>query len=163
MAVSVQETIAALIVARLESMTTANSYNFDVESVNRVNRDGSQWTPRHYSVTVALQSDVRFPDYDHEGNPPAIGYQATWAIVGYVRQTDRETTTQMTLLNNFIASIRQALAVDSTWHNWGGNAIDSDFGDASIEEYSDGEHVTVNVPLEVFYRVSETDPFTSRS
>lgn len=159
---SIAEQIVLEVVSRLEQITIANSYAFDVADVSRVQRDGSQWTPKNYSVAVKEVTDSRIPELDHEGNPPAVAWQLVLEIGGFIRLADRTGTTQQTKLNNFAASIRKAITNSATWMEFGSLAVDADFGETQLTESDTGEYSLAIVPLLVVYRVDETDPFTAR-
>jgi len=168
MALPVIETIAVEVVARLETITTGNGFEFTAESVNRPRRIDRDLTIRNLTIVVDQADDVENDEHSYPGNPPAQGYDTTFNIYGFVRESDDATTSPAVTENQMTAAIKKAITEDSSWHNWDGNAINSRWGAA--EYFSEGQnlpftnvdHNGVMVPLIVSYRVSELDPFSVR-
>ncbi len=161
MPTAVTETIALEVVARLQTITTANSYNFDVASVDRPPRNGKQWRPRHRGIVVDQKPSVPNEEQSHEGNPPAMAFDITYEITGFVFLSDESTSTSDSDVSDMEFAIKESLAEDNNWHNWDGNAVNSVWGESSYID--DGDYQGVTVPLIVTYRVSETAPYTVRA
>lgn len=161
---AISELVALEIVDRLEQITIANGYAFDVASVDRVPRNARDWTPRHLSIVVEQDDEERNEELSHAGNPPAIAYDATYNIHVFVRESDKATAPANQMENAMVAAVKQAVTDDGVdWHTFDDNAIDGQFG--SIRPYlsSEGDHAGATVPLVVTYRVSETNPYESRA
>ena len=163
MSTAIPELIALELVSRLEQITTANSFAFDVTSVDRVNRDGKNWTPRNLGIGVAQSDEVRNEQLDHEGNPAAIGYSLTFNIHAFVRHSDGDTAAEASTENKMVAAIKKAVAGTSDWHNFGGNAVNADWRRTTPFISANGENAGSTVPLIVHYRISETDPTQARA
>lgn len=168
MALPVAEKIAAELVTRLEAITTANGYEFDAESVTRPRRIDRNFTPRNYSIVVDQVGESEQEGMSYPGNPPAIAYELVLNVYGFVRESDSATTSPSITENQMVAAIKKAVAKNSSWHTFGGNAFDASFGPVEIFEEGDSLPFTVTdhngavVPVLVYYRVSELDPYTVR-
>jgi hypothetical protein len=162
MSTPVPELIATTLITRLQAITIAGGYAFDVASVVRVNRDGTGWAPANHTIAVIQASNARDPEGDHEGNPPAIAHLLTFAIVGFVRQSDRATAADQTQENIIDAAMRKAITTPVDWHTFGGRSYNANLGDTERFTSDDGKHTGATLTLEVMYRVSETSPFTVR-
>jgi hypothetical protein len=163
MSTAIPEQIATVLVERLETITTDNSYAFSVNDVTRVQRSAKGWTPRNLSLAVEMGAENRSPDIDHEGNPAALGYVQEYLIHGFVRQSDRGTTVDNTTENALVAAIKKAVAGTSDWHTFGDVSIDADWGPKRPFISPEGEHAGQTLSLLVMYRISETDPFEARA
>lgn len=154
----VEERIATAIVTRI-----GDDPSF--ESVTRVNRDATDWLVGNDSVAVRQGSAVRLPELDYPGNPPAIAYELTFAIVGFIRQPDRTTSADDIEINTIAANIKKAIVagLTSTWHTFGGICFDAGFGETANFVTENGAHTGAVVELTCRYRVSETDPYQVRA
>lgn len=159
----VPELIALELISRLEDITVANGFSFNVAGVDRVNRDSSEWTPKNNSIVVVQSLEARDSESDHPGNPAAIAYQLTFNIKGFVRQSDRATTADQSKENDMLAAVRLAVAGTTTWHQFDGNSYDADWGEVTRFESESGSHAGLNIELIVRYRVSEINPYTVRA
>ena len=163
MPTAVPELIALELKSRLEAITIANGFEITAQAVYRVNRDATAWTPRDKSIVITQQASERDEDADHEGNPPAIGFILPFVVTGFVRQSDRATAPDQAKVNQIEASIRKAITSGANWHSFDGNAYNAQLGGASNISEDEGRFAGVAVELQVFYRVSETDPYTVRA
>jgi hypothetical protein len=163
MPTAVPELIAIELKSRLEAITVANGYEITAQAVYRVNRDATGWTPRDKTLVISQQGAERDEEADHEGNPPAIGFVLPFLITGFVRQSDRATAPDQSRVNQMEASIRKAITSEANWHTFDGNAYNAQLGGASNISEDEGRFAGVAVELQVFYRVSETDPYTVRA
>jgi len=162
MPVAVVETIAGIIEDRLEAMIGDSTYSTDISEVRRPTRFAS-FTPIHKQIVLVQAATERVPILDRPGNPPAIAYRQPFAIHCHIIQSERDTDSIDTLLNAFHADVVKAICSPaSTWHNMGGNAIDSEFGTVNYVQ-ADGGVDGVQIPLLVTYRVSEDDPTELRN
>lgn len=156
------ENIAAEIVTRLEEITTANSYPLDVASVDRLNRLSEGFTPKPNSIVVEQENEVRNESHDRPGNPPAMAYEQTYLINGFIRQSDDSELPDATFESRMESAIKKAIAESShTWHQFDGNSYDANWGETTPYESTD--HAGITVRLVVRYRVSELDPDTLRN
>lgn len=158
MSTSVEEQIAAELVARLEAV------DFELEDVTvyRVNRDATEWQPKDKSIVVVQGEATRMPEMDCPGNPPAIAYDIEFAIVCFARQSDREKTPEMTKVNNFVATAKKGVTNSTDWHRFGSICFDAEFGNTIPFTPIDGALSGASVQLNCRYRVSELDPFVVR-
>ena len=169
MALPIIEKIATELVTRLEAITTANSYEFDVESVTRPRRLNRDFTPRNYSIVVDQEEETYLEELSYPGTPPAAAYDASFGIYGFVRESDDASTSPAITENQMGAAIRKAIANGSQWHTFDDNSIDAEFG--SVEPFDESQtlpfvntnHNGVKVTLVVRYRVSELDPYVLRT
>ena len=167
--IAVPERIATELLTRLSAITTANGYNFTASQVVRLNRKGDNWTQKHLSIALTQEPETRNEELDHPGSPPANAYDVEFQIKCVSRDQETSggnpaTTAKDTIVNDMIAAVRKAIAVPAaTWHQMGGVAINSMFGDSTIEDSSEGEATVGTVTLMVTYRVSETDPYVVRA
>lgn len=157
-----EERIAAELMARLEIVTVTEDSGSVPATVYRVNRDATEWQPKNNSIVLKQGEQSRLPDLDCPGNPPAIAYQIQFAVVCFIRQSDRESNADAERVNNLAALARKAITNSSNWQ-----AIDSVSFDAEITETvpfteSEGGHVGAIFTVEASYRVSELDPFVVR-
>jgi hypothetical protein len=157
----VVERIAEKIVARLEQITKANDYNFDVAGVVRPTRLGG-FTPEHLLIVVE-QGDPEPPkDPQTEGNPLLQEHYQPWLIKLFVRPSDQDDSPVDTTVNIFLADAIVALtdSEENDWHSWDGLAINSWFAEPEQFVSNDGSHEGTTLPLLVHYRHPENDPFT---
>ena len=159
----IPELIALEIIARLEAITEGNGYEFTVPFVERVNRDGRNWTPKANAIAVVQGGDEeRVFDNDCPGSPPSNAYMQTWEIRGCVRKPEYQDYAEDSDVNQMTASIRKAIAEGSTgWFTFDGNCYNAQFGPSRIEKTTDGTFSVVE--LMTYYRVSEIDPYTLRN
>lgn len=156
------ENIGAELVTRLEQITIANGYAFDVAGVDRVNRLAEGWTPKPNSIVIEQSPEVPNPAHDYPGNPPAIAYEQTYLIHSFIRQSDSSELPDATFENRMAAAIKKAVAEGShTWHQFDGNSYDANWG--TTTPYESTDHAGTTVELVVRYRVSELDPETLRN
>lgn len=167
MALPIIENIAALVVSRLQEITTGNGYEFTAESVTRPRRIDRDWTPRNLAIVVHKSNELENSEASCPGNPPRVAYNAIFLIYGFVRESDTASTSPAITENQMASAIKKSIASSSSWHNFGGNAIDAmftdveTFSDGSPQPFTDIESNGVTVTLNVLYRVSELDPYTA--
>lgn len=166
-AIPVIERIALEIVERLERITIANGFTFDVSRVVRNDRMGTANSPEHLMMEV-VQGDSQYnSDLMHPGNPPAIAWDTTFNIHCYVRESTRLETDVATTSNEMVAAVIMAITTPetspTTWYQMGGNAIICDFESSQPFSPNDGSHAGATVPLLVTHRQSENDPYEVRA
>jgi hypothetical protein len=67
-------------VTRLREFTEANGYDYDAAGVVRPDKKGTEWTPQHRLILLDLAGNVRNPEHDRPGNPPAIAFTLTFEM-----------------------------------------------------------------------------------
>jgi len=87
MAYTVIESIAREIVSRLEQIKIANGYAFNVTSVIRPNRNAT-WTPEDRLILVKQGDSTKNESLSCPGNPPAMAFDTTFELCGFVRTSD---------------------------------------------------------------------------
>jgi hypothetical protein len=161
LATAIPETIAQEVVARLQQITTANGYNFNVSSVDRPPKNAKQWRPRHYGIVVDQKQATENEELSHPGNPPAMAFDLDFEITGFVLLSDEATASSDPQSSDMEAAIKKAIAEDLHWYNWDGNAVNSQWGESQFIEEPD--YAGVIVQLTISYRVSETNPYAVRA
>jgi hypothetical protein len=160
MSTPVIESIAQVIVARLEDITLANGYAFDVSSVVRPDRKGNATTFRHLSIIVEQGPSIRVPDADYPGNPVRVAYRCEFTIKGIVRDTNTDTQARSVNDNVMSAAITRAITNHGgDWYSFSGYASECDLGDSTPIE-PDDELTGVQFVFPVLYRHPENDPAT---
>ena len=163
MPTDIPEQIHTELETRLEAITTGNGYSFSVSGVDRVSRDAREWSPKNLGIGITQPAESRNEQLDHEGNPPANAYDLLFNLHLFVRQSNDSGTSDQTTENAFVASVKKAVANASDWHTFGGLAFNADWGTRQAFIPDEGKHAGATLPLVVQYRISETDPFTSRA
>lgn len=164
MTLPVPERIAEVIKTRLETITIANGYTFDIVSVDRPKRFGTDWRPRNMSAVIVQGSDNENEEQTHPGNPPAIGYDTEFSIHAFVIESDYSEETFETQVNEFVTAIKKAVVAGSNyWGQFGGLSLFAEWGRVQPYYSEDGDNQGAVVPLTVTYRVSERDPFEVRA
>ena len=162
----VPELIALEIVSRLELITVANGYAFNVPQVVRPNRKGDNWERKHLSIGVLQGESERVPELDCPGNPPALCYRVVFNLECVCKDSeiDSPDAAHATNENEIAAAVVKAITDDgATWYTMNGNAIDSEIGTHTPFSSPEGEANGVQIPISVMYRVSENDPFQVRA
>ena len=162
MPVAVVETIALELKSRLDAMVGSGAYSTQVSEVQRPKRF-ADFTPRHNQIVLTQGSLDRVAELDRPGNPPANAHRQTFNIHCHIMQDERSHETIDELLNAFHADVIKAVASgSSTWHTFGGNAIDASWGSVQFVA-ADGGIDGLTIPLGVTFRVSEDDPTELRN
>jgi hypothetical protein len=152
----IPELIALEIVRRLEQITVANGYQFNVAEVVRPNKDGSNWTYQHLGIGVVQRDDVVNESLSYPGNPPAECRDVVYIITCITRDANGPKATSENLM---LASVFKAIRDGDAWHRFGGYAIDAEIGDSRNINLQEGEFDGMEIELKVSYRISELDPF----
>jgi hypothetical protein len=162
MPVAVVETIALALKSRLDAMIGSGSYSTVISEVQRPKRF-ADFTPRHNQIVLTQGPLDRVGELDRPGNPPANAYRQTFNIHCHVMQDERGQEAIDEMLNAFHADVVKAIASgSSTWHTFGGYAIDAVFGSVQFIA-ADGGIDGFTVPLQITFRVSEDDPTELRN
>ena len=159
----IPERIAAVIVTRLQAITTVNGYAFTVADVIRPDRQARAYTPKNNLILVEQGDSVPVPELDIPGNPPAIAEILTFQIYGINRVGDREATAKSIGDNTLEACIKKAIVAGTTaWYHFSNLALNAAFGVTQPFASQAGDHAGIMVPLSITYRYSELDPYTVR-
>lgn len=163
MPLAVNEQIAVVLLGRLEAMIgDATSYPIDVCEVLRPTRS-IDFTPRDRQIVLVQGSAEIVEELMRPGNPPAVAYRQTYQIRCHLMPSERDAATIDEQLNLFHADVVRAVcSVSSTWHTFGGLAVDAQFRSPEYVS-ADGGLDGVNVPLVVTYRTDEGDPTVVRA
>lgn len=165
MATPIIEQIAALVKTQLETITTANGYELDVLKVIRPPRamDISDYSLDN-NVAYVQQAEPSLGESDEmAGNPPIKEWVQPFVIDWIIRVSEKDETPVDQLLNTARSDIEKAMAaglepdtdLDDLVTNWS-------IREPQFAQYEDGFEL-VRVTIDITYRVSETDPYTSRA
>jgi hypothetical protein len=162
MPLAVVENIAVVLKSRLDAMIDNATYSTAISEVQRPNRFAN-FTPVHNQIVLTQGPAERVPDLDRPGNPPANAMRQTFLIHCHILQDERGTETIDELLNAFHADVIKAVCNgSSTWHTFGGNAIDATWGSIQFIA-ADGGIDGLTIPLQITCRYSEDDPTELRN
>lgn len=157
MAYPIVEQVAQAIVTQLETITTANGYENNVNNVTRPRRTGENTRPQNLDIVLIEEDWDRNEDDDIVGAPSGIGWRVPFALDCVVRQAESSSLPMDQVINAFVADVQKALMADVTW---GGLATDTELGAVEFASPEMGfEGATVWV--EVLIRVEITDPFST--
>lgn len=167
MSTPVVETIATVLKARLERITTGNGFNYTVPEVLRPLRLG-KIRSRDFQIVLVQDNPVLNAEASVEsGSGRLLAFDVIFAIMGYLRPSDTSTTPIETFINTFAADIQKAVTNPSDSSLWwefksGGSAkaMNAAFDAPQYFGDSDGSVDGVVVPLSVTYRTPENDPYT---
>jgi hypothetical protein len=157
MPLAVVEQIAQVIESRLLAMVgDAVAYPIDVLEVVRPTRLG-EFTPSDRQIVLVQGPQEIVAELSYPGNPPATCFRQVYQIRCHIMGSERAAETIDSALNQFQNDIFKAIkSVGSTWHTFGGLAIDAQF---LSPEYvaADGGIDGVNCPIAVTFRTDEDD------
>jgi len=155
----VLEQIAAAIKTRLETVTTANGYNYSLASVIRPPRYGPTTYANLTAVLMQEDPEVMGDDPYLEGNPVRVQFACMFIVYLFHLPSDTSTDAVDTVLNRLAADVTKAVMTDQTF---GGLALPTTRVMPQQEFIpSQGAGCGVSVPIEVHYRVSELDPYVN--
>lgn len=163
MSVAVLELIALELLDRLEGLVNnGGTYNTDVCEVIRPTRLGSNWTPKHLQIVLTQGANDVVDELSFPGNPPAVCRRVTFNIRCHVMSDENDIEAIDTVITTFAADVIKIVCTATDWHNFDGNAINAEW--LSNEDIqADGGVDGVNVPIAIYYRTSENDPYTVRA
>lgn len=164
---TVIENIALEIVRRLEQITIAEGYSFDVPSVVRPDRL-ADYSPEDGMIVLKQNDSTLNQDSSHPGNPPSIAFDTEFEIECFVRASEHsDPTSYHSIQNERGGQIIKAITTEATdpghWYTFDSNAILSSVGDVRNFGVSDGNHNGVTVVINVLHRQSENDPYQVRA
>ena len=163
MPTAITEQIAVILKNRLAAISTASGYETTASGgVIRPTRMGG-FQPKDYQIIINQGDKTPNESHHHPGNPPATAYDMTFQIACVLRPSELDSTFADTLKNQFEADVIKSLAQGVAWWNFGGLAIDSRVEAVMDYESDDGSQLGFAVDFVVTYRVSENDPYVSRT
>lgn len=164
MTATIESNIIDVHVSRIGELTVTNGYDYDVSGVIVPGQLGREWTPENRLVLVDVGSIVRLPEHDRPGNPPAIAYSLVVECKMILRSS-QVSADEISAVEIMYAgrAIHKCIATPSHWWQFDDNAFHADLGEPVPFVASSGQYGGVMVPVTVWYRVSENDPFQTRS
>lgn len=157
----VVEKIAEALFDRLQRLVAGRSSTTVASEVIRAKRMGG-WTPKNLQIVLTQSDPERNEELSHPGNPPAMAFDIRFNIRCHVIPSELDPTAVDTYINAMTADVINCITRDADWYNFGGLAVNSQF-DAIEQIDSDGSFDGANVPLNVTYRVSETNQYEVRA
>lgn len=154
LSVSVDEAITQAVFERLELVPFVTAV--------RQTRELDEWTPEDSQIVLVKQHPTRITELDCPGNPPALGWQIELRIRMHILASEHEETPPEELLSNLNAETIRTITALPQWYQWGGLALDTQFGDTETIA-SDGGFDAMMLPLLITYRVSENNPYEVRA
>ncbi len=151
----VKERIMQAIATQLATITIAGGYHVDVEAVVRPRRTGEEYVPEASGISLLQGEETENPEDDAAGDPPLQGWMLPVLAECVIRQSVQDERPMDQVLNVFEADVRKALMVDPTW---GGLAIRSQLRANTYPDPSNGVEGVI-VPVEVYFRTAENDPY----
>lgn len=159
MTLPVIERIAQELISRIEAGGIPDA------RVVRPARDGRNYTKTHGTIVMHQLESIYNQQLSHEGNPPAIAYDVVFNLFCFIREVPAEAPEYATACNVFASDVARAInnpeTSPSTWHTFGDNAINANVG--SFSQFVDNDATAgVLLPIQITYRVSETDHTVAR-
>jgi hypothetical protein len=171
MSTPIPERLANVLALRLQEITVANGYPFDVTEVVRPNREGNTMRYTHQSIRIDQMALDRVEDLDCPGNPPALCWSQSFDVRCYARNSNRPDDMQdpevgmphTTNTNEMLAAALKAITDADQWHTMDNLGFDTRFGDVVAFSADDGEYNGHMVTIACFYRAAENDPYNVRA
>ena len=156
----INERIAVEIFTRLQRLEAGKEDTIQLSEVIRPKRYAT-YTPKNLQVVLTQENPEPNPELNLVGNPPAVAYDQQFNVRCHVLPSEHDPTSVDELINLMTAGVIKEITSDNLWHTFNNLAIDASIG--TIEQIdTDGSFDGANVPVTVTYRVSETDPYTTR-
>jgi len=156
MTLPVIDRIASEIQKRLNPVSPDRINSFGQVTIVRSGRV----VPDGASAVIQQQPTRPLPELDYPGNPPGVAFECTFNINCFIENKTNETEFA-SQCNQVYADVVRLVTNPTVnpgqWHNFGGLAINSSFGQARDLVNEIGVHGGVIVPLIVQFRVSEND------
>ncbi len=161
------EQIAKVIKARLATVTKRAGCNQNF-IVKRPDREGIDTIEDNL---VALYPGASTADTDLApngivpGNPPMQCWKRQWSIELISRQSDKDSTAAEAYVNTMCSDAIKAVTLkgdadEAVWHTFGDLAYNALIGEP--DTVTDGTTWCITLPLDVWYRTNENDPYTAR-
>lgn len=157
------EDIVEALAARIALVTTGNGYDVSVSEVTRVTRNSSERKrPNQVWIALGAAESLSGEEGTIAGNPIGLAWIQE-VVVGALLMPSKASTVPLDRLGNiFISEIMRGIASSSSWHSFGGLALDSDFAGIDREIDNDNGEYWVMLRMLIKYRTNETDPRTNR-
>ena len=124
------------ILCRLQVLTGTSFGAYEYPKVVRPTKLAT-YVPQHGSVILTRGDVERVNALDCPGNPPAIAQQQTFLIRVHIAPSENDATAVEVYEDLAEAAIHRALTDATTWHTFGGYAINAEIGSAQTTT-SDG-------------------------
>jgi len=158
--------IAGELVRRLEQITIANGYEFDVADVVRPSRIEEK-AFAHQTIVISEPTLNPVPELSHSGNPPALCWRMSVNINCILRDDETSTTSRMAdqykVMSDVISAVADEAVAPAVWHTWDGDAINTTWGTITDFQADDGSGHGVSLTLNVDFRVDENDMYIARA
>jgi hypothetical protein len=159
------EIIAKKVEAALKAIvlgqTNSAGVSYQVQPVNvfRPTRQDKRACPHGTILLKQVDYDVDIEN-NAQGDPPAVANIVTFAVRIHIAPRDDDATPIDTLINVWRSDIESCLMLDPQWDGTAYNSIL-----LPAERYIDQNNAEsgVDVLINVYYAVSENDPYTQRS
>ena len=159
MSTPVVELIAQAIATRLETVTTANGYEVDVNTVHRPVRLGLPTALEAYDI-VLQQDDPTLDEALAGGDSGMLQWLQPFSVQFFVRPSETSTDPVDGVVNVFRSDIEQALLSSDSW--WASGMIETAIAGVQGIITDDGQYEGGELTFAVLYRVDRTDPYTAR-
>jgi hypothetical protein len=161
MPLTILESIADTLHSRLSAMISDPvTYPIEVREVIRPTQYGS-FTPTDRQIVLTQGPAVRNEQLSCPGNPPAVAWDQQFNLRLHIRQDERSFESIDTIQNAFVGDVQKCVcSPGSSWHNFGGYAINARWGQS--QPFTSDAIEGVNLPIVITYRVSEDDPYEQR-
>jgi len=158
MANTILDRIIDDIVTQLQSISTGNGYETDVESVYEPETVKGYTKPpmKSFQIQLTVVDPERNEDIDLQSNPPRIGWTQPIETALIYRPSDSSSTEIRRVLNKFWADVIKAVQADPYR---GDLAIDTRVTDpAWFINDADG-YVGISCFIQLIYRHKENNPY----
>jgi hypothetical protein len=159
------EQIAKAVVARLETIaagvTNAAGLTYQVTPTRVYRPTRLDETADANGTLLVKQADYgQDIENNAQGNPPSIAQIVAFGVRIFVTPDEDDTAPIDSLINTWRSDIESALMLDP---QWGGLAYNTML--LPPERFFDGNGAEsgIDVMIEIYYAVSENDPYTNRS
>jgi hypothetical protein len=119
------------------------------------------------SIVIQQQAIRPTPQLDHSGNPPAIAFTLFLSVNCFVENKfDSEFEYSVAcnqVASNIMAAITNPDDSPELWYRFDENAINATFGQVVELQTEIGVTSGIKIPLQILFRVSETDHTVSRA
>jgi len=119
------------------------------------------FTPKHLQIVLTQGPPQRVPELDYPGNPPANCYSITFNIRCHVMPSEKDPTPVDTIINAMAGDVVKVVCEPTNWHTFGSLAIDAEW-ESHENIDGDGSFDGMNLPLTVYYRTDESNPYNKR-
>lgn len=129
-----------------------------VQEVVRLLKHPEEYTPKANQVVVISGQMARVPEMDCPSTSPAIAFRWTIDLHINVVQSERSAMPIETGMEVARADVIKAVTTPTAWWTMNSLALNADWGEPQ-PTYGTGFQ-SIRQPLNVLYRVKESDPYT---